>query len=340
MTQTGLFRRTRSGLMGPHLWGDHTGVKRLLAHDRDRLSVGDNCWFLNGHYPSQAGINRVLFWDAVQRACYLLRRGFRMKVCGGEPQWTPQGILKWNGTEGGPDSKAFGGMTNGHWILCLEGHELGFPWNTQRRRSAPDPLNSRYPSLNKATQHIAHHSDLLWITNDKAFVLRDSDSVSLGWGCLSKGLPGSFYLQPGFLCIPLALWLWGPSGADRDNKGMSWRHSLGRGLECSEHPKVPHNKSEHQTLITQIPLSSSVDCVSQQVCHFYKAELKEGPVLTSHSWHSPASLVIPDSRFSLRACWIELSAHWLGSFPSSRKQPNYTYTELELGAGGGVTPLA
>lgn len=40
MTQTGLFRRTRSGLMGPHLWGGHTGVKWPLAHDRDGLMLG------------------------------------------------------------------------------------------------------------------------------------------------------------------------------------------------------------------------------------------------------------------------------------------------------------
>lgn len=254
-------------------------------------------------------------------------------MCGGQPQWTPQSILKGNGAERGLDSKDFGGMTNGHWLLCLEWHELGYCLNTQRW-SAPNLLSSQCPSLTRVTQHITHHSDLWWITNDKAFVLRDSDSVSLGWGSVSKGLPGGFYLQPASLCTPCP----NPPGADRDNKGMSQSHSLGWNAVSIQKSHI--TKVNIGPLDTQIPPSSSVNYLSQEVCHFHRAELKEGPVLTSRSWHSLASLVIPDSRFSLRACWIELSAHWLGSFPSWRKQPDYTHTELELGAGGGVTPLA
>lgn len=49
---------------------------------------------------------------------------------------------------------------------------------------------------------MAYHRDLLWITNDKTLVPRDSDSVGLGWDlgiCVAKRLLGDSYSQPGFL---------------------------------------------------------------------------------------------------------------------------------------------
>lgn len=83
-------------------------------------------------------------------------------------------------------------------------------------------------------------------------------------------------------------------------------------------------------------LPSLVNCLSQKLYHSHKGIWQRVPVLTSCSWHTPASLIISDSRFFLRACWTELSAHWIASLSSWRKQPNYKHSELELGSGGGV----
>lgn len=167
-------------------------------------------------------------------------------------------------------------MTNSH-IGChaWKGCELGSQWNIQGRLSASDLLSNLIPSLTRPRRV------LQWfVVNDKTLISRDSDSIGLvrAWesvflkdflvilihsqvSCASHSL-GSSESLPREIEV-LAGWTEGTS--------------LGRRLECSEHPKGSWSKGENQALIIHIPTSSLVNYLSQEGCHSHKAELAEDP---------------------------------------------------------------